>query len=57
MLEPKNFIEEIKKNIKKNLVGKGILACSGGQDSTLLAVILNRVVEDKILTIFVDTGF
>lgn len=56
MVEPKAFIEEAEKNIKDNLVGRGILACSGGQDSTLLAIISNRAVGDRILTVFINTG-
>ena len=57
MLDPKKFIEKTEEDIKKNLIGKGILACSGGQDSTLLAVMLNKAFGDRILTVFIDTGF
>ena len=50
------FVESAKKQILHELVGKGILACSGGQDSTLLAVIANEAVGDRILSVFIDTG-
>jgi len=50
------FVETAKKQIMNELVGKGILACSGGQDSTLLAVIANEAAGDRILSVFIDTG-
>lgn len=56
MVNPSEFIEEAEKIINEELSGKGILACSGGQDSTLLAVISNRAVGDRILSVFIDTG-
>ncbi len=50
------FVESAKKQISNELVGRGILACSGGQDSTLLAVIANEAAGDRILSVFIDTG-
>ncbi|WP_393970719.1 glutamine-hydrolyzing GMP synthase [Oxyplasma meridianum] len=57
MLDAAKFIGEAENEILTKLNGKGILACSGGQDSTLLAVLANRAAGDRILTVFVDTGF
>lgn len=56
MVNAEKFIREAEDKIKNELVGKGVLACSGGQDSTLLAVISNRAVGDRVLTVFIDTG-
>ncbi len=56
MVNAEKFIQEAKKVIATNLEGKGILACSGGQDSTLLAVISNMAAGERILTVFIDTG-
>lgn len=56
MVKAEKFVEEAKGEIQKNLSGKGILACSGGQDSTLLAVISNMAVGDRVITVFIDTG-
>ena len=50
------FVESAKKQISNELAGRGILACSGGQDSTLLAVIANEAAGDRILSVFIDTG-
>lgn len=56
MVNVERFIQEAKDDIRKNLQGKGILACSGGQDSTLLAVLSNMAAGDRILSVFIDTG-
>ncbi len=56
MVNPESTIREIEASISKNLSGKGILACSGGQDSTLLAVLASRVAEKNLLVVYVDTG-
>ncbi|MEM0158943.1 MAG: glutamine-hydrolyzing GMP synthase [Thermoplasmataceae archaeon] len=56
MIDPVRFLSEAKSQIQKELDGKGILACSGGQDSTLLAVIAHQAAPGKILTVFIDTG-
>jgi GMP synthase (glutamine-hydrolysing) len=52
----REFVESAKRQISSELVGRGILACSGGQDSTLLAVIANEAAGDRILSVFIDTG-
>jgi GMP synthase (glutamine-hydrolysing) len=57
MVDAAKFVEDAGKEIVSKLTGRGILACSGGQDSTLLAVLANRAAGDRILTVFVDTGF
>ena len=49
-------MEDLKSFIDSNLKGKGILACSGGQDSSLLAVLCSLAAKDRVLSVFVDTG-
>ncbi|MEM0157463.1 MAG: glutamine-hydrolyzing GMP synthase [Thermoplasmataceae archaeon] len=56
MVNEKSFVEEAMEEIRTKLVDRGILACSGGQDSTLLAVLANRAAGERVLTVFVDTG-
>ncbi len=48
------FVVESREMIKSKLNGRGILACSGGQDSTLLSVIAAPF--ENIEVVFVDTG-
>ena len=50
------LLNEIVEKIRKDLKGTGILACSGGTDSSVLAVASKMAAGDKILSIFVDTG-
>ena len=56
MVNSDKFVKEAVDNIRSNLNGKGILACSGGQDSSLLAVLCAMADRDNILAVFVDTG-
>ncbi len=56
MVNAKTFVEEAMDEIRSKLVDRGILACSGGQDSTLLAVLASKAAGDRVLTVFVDTG-
>lgn len=53
-MDPEKFINDARKKIDNELKGKGILACSGGQDSTLLSLIASPF--NNIEIIFVDTG-
>ncbi len=54
MVKPEKFIDDAKNEIKNRMNGRGILACSGGQDSTLLSIIAGT--SENILVLFVDTG-
>lgn len=56
-MDRNNIISEIEEKIRRNLKGKGIVACSGGLDSTVLSVIASRAFPEQIRVIFVDTGF
>ena len=56
MLSVEKFLDSSINYIRENLKGKGILACSGGQDSTLLAIISNKAVGSRVLSVFIDTG-
>lgn len=58
MFDVADFVREAEEQIKSTLNStRGILACSGGQDSTLLAVLANKAAGDSVLTVFIDTGF
>lgn len=54
----KNFINESIENIKKTVGDKRVLlGLSGGVDSSVTAVLLNRAIGRNLICIFVDHGF
>jgi len=55
--KPEKFIEEAVKEIKNSVDGNVIIAWSGGVDSTTTSVLVNKAVGERLLCIFVDTGF
>ena len=55
--DPAKFTEQASKSLKKELTGKAIIAASGGVDSTVAAVLASRVATDKLLAVYVDTGY
>lgn len=56
MFDPVKFIDESVELIKKQADGKAIIACSGGVDSSVAAVLAGRALGDNLLAVFVDTG-
>ena len=57
MFSPERFVKEKVKELKAVIKGKAIIACSGGVDSTVAAVLTHRAIGDSLLVVFVDTGF
>ena len=51
--EKKRLINDIKKNVKNNKV---ICALSGGVDSSVVALLVNKAIGKKLICIMVDTG-
>ncbi|MCL2148385.1 MAG: glutamine-hydrolyzing GMP synthase [Methanomassiliicoccaceae archaeon] len=50
------FITRAVEALKKEIGGKAIIACSGGVDSTVSAVLASMAVGDRLLAVYVDTG-
>ncbi len=57
MFKPDKFVEEKVKELREEIKGRAIIACSGGVDSTTAAVLVHRAIGDNLLAVFVDTGF
>jgi len=56
MFDPQEFVAEKLAELKEAIKGKAIIACSGGVDSTVAAVLVSRAIGDRLLTVYVDTG-
>jgi GMP synthase (glutamine-hydrolysing) len=56
MFDPKALVDDQVKKIKAQVKGKAIIACSGGVDSVVSAVIASRAIGDRLLAVYVDTG-
>ncbi len=57
MFDAGKFIDESVEKIKKEVDGKAIIACSGGVDSTVAAALGARAIGERLLAVFVDTGY
>ncbi|MFO7992513.1 MAG: glutamine-hydrolyzing GMP synthase [Thermoplasmata archaeon] len=56
MLDTKLFIEEKIADLD-DIDGKAVVGCSGGVDSTVAAIIVGKALGDRLLAIYVDTGY
>lgn len=51
------FVREQVARAGRDITGRAIIALSGGVDSTVSAVLVNRAVGTGLLAVYVDTGF
>jgi len=56
MFDCEQFIAESAASMKEQIDDIAIIACSGGVDSSVAAVIANEAVGDKLHCVYVDTG-
>ena len=56
LFKPDKFVEEQKEFVSEKIKGKAIIACSGGVDSMVAAVIVSKAIGDRLLAVYVDTG-
>jgi GMP synthase (glutamine-hydrolysing) len=57
MFSPEKLVNEQVEEIKAQIKGKAIIACSGGVDSTVAAVLVSKAIGDRLLTVYVNNGF
>ena len=56
MFDASAFVQESAEIMQKEIDDIAIIACSGGVDSTVAAVIANQAIGDKLHCVYVDTG-
>ena len=56
LFKPDKFVEEQVELVFGKIKGKAIIACSGGVDSMVAAVIVSKAIGDRLLAVYVDTG-
>ena len=56
LFKPDKFVEEQVGLVSERIKGKAIIACSGGVDSMVAAVIVSKAIGDRLLAVYVDTG-
>lgn len=56
MFKVEQFVDEQVDFIKNKVTGKAIIACSGGVDSMVAAVIASKALGDRLLAVYVDNG-
>ena len=56
MFKADRFSDEQISIIKERIDGKAIIACSGGVDSMVAAVLASKAIGDRLLAVYVDTG-
>ncbi|MBT5735973.1 MAG: glutamine-hydrolyzing GMP synthase subunit GuaA, partial [Euryarchaeota archaeon] len=57
MFDTDEFVKESIEKLQNTIDDVAIIACSGGVDSTVAAVIANQAVGDLLHCVYVDTGF
>jgi len=57
MFDAGKFIKKTVAKLKEDVTGKTLIAFSGGVDSTVSAVLVNRAVGNQLIAVNVDTGY
>src|SRR4030042_5087752 len=57
MFNADKFIEEESARLKREVKGRATIAASGGVDSTVCAALVGKAVGERLLAVYVDTGF
>ena len=56
MSRAEEFITEAVDSLKTKIPGRAIIACSGGVDSMVAAVLTSKAIGNRLLAVYVDTG-
>jgi GMP synthase (glutamine-hydrolysing) len=57
MFNAERFIQETTAKLKERIRGKVVIGVSGGVDSTVSAILVNRAIGEHLVCVLVDTGY
>ncbi|NLK26396.1 MAG: glutamine-hydrolyzing GMP synthase subunit GuaA [Euryarchaeota archaeon] len=57
MFDAESFVSQKIDELRSQIDGKAIIACSGGVDSTVATAMVSRAIGDRLLTVYVNNGF
>ena len=57
MFDAQRFIDETVVDLKHKIVGNAVIGVSGGVDSTVSAVLVNKAIGERLCCVLVDTGY
>jgi len=57
MFDAEKFVEETVEELRRRIGGVAIIGVSGGVDSTVTAVLVNRAIGNNLRCVLVDTGY
>lgn len=57
MFDPAKFVDKSVEELKTAIQGKAIIGMSGGVDSTVTAVLVDKAIGDALTAVYADTGY
>jgi GMP synthase (glutamine-hydrolysing) len=57
MFNAEKFIEKTISSLQKDIMGKALIAFSGGVDSTVCADLVNKAIGNRLIAVHVNTGY
>jgi GMP synthase (glutamine-hydrolysing) len=57
MFDAEKFVEETVEELRRRIRGVAVIGVSGGVDSTVTAVLVNRAIGNNLRCVLVDTGY
>ena len=57
MFDPEKFVNKSIEDLKGAIDGTAVIACSGGVDSTVAAVLVAKAIGERLYGVHVDTGY
>jgi GMP synthase (glutamine-hydrolysing) len=57
LFDPEEFIEKQTENLTAEMDGKAIIGVSGGVDSMVAAILMDRAIGERLFAVYVNNGF